>query len=303
KLKALKELQQTKRASQSELIGEQKNLARQIRAAYMIGQHDFLKLLLNQKDPSALGRTLVYYEYHSRASADRIALAKDTLNTLTSIEEGIKRETDALQKLRSEQLHNIDRVKAHQVARKQLIARLHDELDRHGEEVTRLRTDERRLEALVKSLGEVEQTLGELPDTVEPFASLKGKLAWPVDGKVVTHFGSPTQDAMLTRQGVFIRASSGEELRAINHGRVVYAEWFRNLGLLIIVDHGEGYMSIYGHNQSLYKSVGDWVEAGEVIASVGNTGGQSESGLYFEIRHDGEPQNPALWCRRSRLSQ
>jgi septal ring factor EnvC (AmiA/AmiB activator) len=303
KLVTLEDLERSRRTNQAKIISERDQLAQQIRAAYMMGQHDFLKLLLNQQDPSAMGRVLIYYEYHNRARTQRIALTKEKLSAISAIEESIKLEAQALQDLKAEQLESIDKIKAYRASRKRLIAQLHQELDRHGEELERLRKDERRLEALIESLGEVAPAPLEPLDDVEPFATLKGKLTWPVDGKLVTRFGSPKKAASLKWQGVFISARPGEELQAINHGRVVFADWFRTLGLLIIIDHGDGYMSVYGHNQSLYKSVGDWVEAGEVIASVGNTGGQTNSGLYFEIRHEGEPQNPALWCRSSRQAQ
>jgi septal ring factor EnvC (AmiA/AmiB activator) len=131
----------------------------------------------------------------------------------------------------------------------------------------------------------------------QPFAKLRGRLNWPSRGKLITRYGSARKVGKLKWQGVNISAPEGTEVRAISHGRVAFSDWLRGFGLLTIIDHGDGYMSLYGGNQSLFKEVGDWVEAGEAIASVGNSGGRQDSALYFEIRHNGKPSNPLKWCR------
>ena len=129
------------------------------------------------------------------------------------------------------------------------------------------------------------------------FAGLRGKLKWPSRGRLANRYGSRRKEGKLKWQGVMIKAPEGTEVTAISHGRIAFSDWLRGFGLLTIIDHGDGYMSLYGGNQSLYKEVGDWVEAGDVIASVGNSGGHRETALYFEIRHNGKPTNPLKWCR------
>jgi septal ring factor EnvC (AmiA/AmiB activator) len=160
----------------------------------------------------------------------------------------------------------------------------------------RLEKDRQELEALLDA---VEETIADLkiPNDYRPFAARKGDMSWPTNGPVRYRFGSRQKPSMIRRQGVTIAGKSGNNVNAIHHGRVVFADWFRGKGLLIIVDHGDGFMSLYAHNQSLLSEIGDWIKAGEPIATVGNSGGQRESGLYFEIRQNGEPTNPARWCQ------
>src|SRR5690606_140784 len=130
----------------------------------------------------------------------------------------------------------------------------------------------------------------------QPFAELKGQLPWPAQGSLMNSFGSRQSQGDLTWQGGNIRVEAGAQVRAIHHGRVVFADWFGRSGLLLIIDHGDGYMSLYAQNEQLLHGVGDWVGSGEVIATAGNTGGQSETSLYFEIRHQGRSQDPVAWC-------
>ena len=135
-------------------------------------------------------------------------------------------------------------------------------------------------------------------EDMPPFGSLKGQLKWPVAGRLLERFGSQKKGGNLKWQGVLIDAESGTRVNAVGAGKVVFADWFRNLGLLIIIDHGDGYMSLYGHNQNLLKNTGDWVMPGETIATVGDSGGQTDTALYFEIRQGAEPLNPSLWCKK-----
>jgi septal ring factor EnvC (AmiA/AmiB activator) len=153
--------------------------------------------------------------------------------------------------------------------------------------------------ALEKVLRAVQESMADLPANLgnSPFASLQGKLKWPAQGRMVHHFGAYREQGALRWNGVLIAAPPGSPVRAVHHGRVVFADWMRGFGNLIIVDHGGGYMSLYGHNESLLKGPGDWVRGGETLATSGNSGGQSQAGLYFEIRHKGTPVNPARWCR------
>jgi len=147
------------------------------------------------------------------------------------------------------------------------------------------------LEQLRKALSDIPPDIGDL----QPFGKLLGKLSLPARGRISHHFGSRRSTGKLRWQGITIDASEGNEVRAIYHGRVAFADWLRNFGMLIIIDHGDGYMSLYAHNQALYRDVGEWVDQGDVIATIGNSGGQDQSGLYFEIRHNGTPADPSRW--------
>ena len=164
-----------------------------------------------------------------------------------------------------------------------------------GTEITKLEKDREHLEKLLIHL---EQSLANLPTPAdsEPFVGMQGKLLMPVDGKISTRFGKRRNAGKLKWDGVFINADEGDPVYAIHYGRVVFSDWLRGFGLLMIISHGEGYMSLYGHNQVLYRETGDWVTAGDMIATVGDSGGQKETGLYFEIRISGEPTDPQSWC-------
>ena len=160
--------------------------------------------------------------------------------------------------------------------------------------------NEKQLERVLNVITESMPEILTEPGEHKAFASLKGKLYWPALGTVRALFGKPRKVAKIKWNGVIIKARRGNNVRAISHGRVAYADWLRGYGLLIIIDHGDGYMSLYGHNEDIRKETGDWVEEGEIIGSVGNTGGQAKTGLYFEIRHNGKPTNPKIWCRKVR---
>ena len=198
---------------------------------------------------------------------------------------------------RDEQAGQLLAMKTSQDQRRELVAKLTAELQDQGRQLARLQSDERELNALIKGL---EQALADIP--VEhpqqmQFAALRGRLPWPASGRIVSRFGTPRLGGLFW-DGVMISAPEGREVRAVHHGRVAFADWLRGLGLLMIVDHGDGYMTLYGHNQSLFKEVGDWVEADEAIALVGSSGGRERAGVYFGVRFKGRPVDPAKWCRR-----
>ncbi|MEX1033351.1 MAG: peptidoglycan DD-metalloendopeptidase family protein [Cellvibrionaceae bacterium] len=176
-----------------------------------------------------------------------------------------------------------------------MLARLNESIETKDQELQQLARDRQYIEQLMT---EIVATVGHQNtfNSDAPFAELRGKLPWPAEGQIAHSFGSERVAGKMKWDGVLIRASEGEPVKAIHHGRVVFADYLRGHGLLIIVDHGEGYMSLYAHNQTLKKAVGNWVEAGEVIASVGSSGGQRQAGLYFEIRQHGRPTNPGTWC-------
>lgn len=181
--------------------------------------------------------------------------------------------------------------------RKSTLAKLNTRITRQNLALSQLKEDKAELERILE---EVTQALAsmKLPGNNQPFASFRGKLSWPVSGKISHRFGSSRVAGKLNWDGVMINAAGGTQVKAIYHGRIVFSDYLRGHGMLLIIDHGDGYMSLYAHNQILYKVAGDWVSEGETIATVGSTGGRSAPGLYFEIRHRGKPDNPAKWCRR-----
>lgn len=285
------------RAAQSEILeNERTQLSAQLRATYRSGRNDFVKLLLNQEDPALVGRTLAYHDYFNRARAANIARIADALARLDAVERDIVSGTAELERLRTQELARIDDLSAKREARREIIARVREHISAADRELQVLRKNERDLARLLDRLGG-EASLVEEFEKLPPFTALKGNLKWPVSGGLGERFGAPRKGGRLKAQGVTINAPAGSDVHAISAGMVIFADWFRNLGLLIIVDHGDGYMSLYGHNEALAKKAGDMVAAGEVISRVGDTGGQSETTLYFEIRENGAPVDPALWCR------
>lgn len=289
-------LNKDKAAREKSLSDERQLLAQQVRAAYKIGRNDYLKLLLNQENPELVGRMLVYYDYFNRARSDHIKKINRSLRDIKLIEGNIRTEKNNLDALREEQLKKLDEFRQSRRSRNESIAKLETFIGGQGKRLQVLQHNEKELEELVDRLRQQESIVKNFEE-VPPFPSLKGKLKWPVAGKIGAHYGTPRKGGKLKWQGVLIRAASGAVVHAVSTGKVVFADWFRNLGLLIIVDHGNGYMSLYGHNEQLLKKVGDWVRANESIAKVGDTGGQEHPSLYFEIRSGGSPVNPALWCK------
>lgn len=294
----LEALQKEKQARQQDIADERESLAREIRAAYMSGRGDYLKLLLNQQNPALLGRSMVYYAYFNRARTKRIAAVNRALNELDSVRQAIKLETGKLRQLKAEQVAKIADIDSNRKARQVLVAKLRDRLKGRNNELQTLQENAKQLERLIDALRQAHISVPQPAAPHGKFADLRGQLRWPAKGTITGRFGRPRKGSALRWHGVMIRAKPGAEVHAIDSGRVIFADWFRNMGLLIIIDHGGGYMSLYGHNQTLYKTVGDWVNAGDVIGKVGDTGGLDGPGLYFEIRHNGNPENPALWCGR-----
>jgi murein hydrolase activator len=272
-------------------------LARQLRAAYLAGRQDRLTLLLNQEDPAAVGRLLVYYQRYSDARGERIQEARQALEKLAAISREVSEAREHLQTERSRQQALRDSLAAAREERRQLLARLEQEIAATGSSLRRLEEDEHAIVELLQSLDRALQDIPTHSQLDEPFAGRRGKLPWPTEGPLKARFGTPRGgQAGLEWRGVVIGAKAGDPVHAIHHGRVVFADWMRGFGMLTIIDHGMGYMTLYGHSQSLYRSPGDWVQAGDVIARVGDGPSADSQGLYFEIRHQGKPLNPGRWC-------
>jgi murein hydrolase activator len=277
---------------------EKEKLTHQIRSAYQIGRNDYIKLILNQEDPALVGRALAYYDYHNRSRSERINQVKQTLINIEQIHVSIKNETTQLESLREEHETKLRDFHQYRATRRDISARLKKYIAEQGVELQTLQENERELGVLFQGLKKEKAVTIEMYEDMPPFKSLKGKLTWPVAGKLLKRYGANKKGGDLKWQGVLIDAETGTNVNAISTGKIVFADWFRNLGLLIIIDHGDGFMSLYGHNQNLLKNTGDWVLAGEQIATVGDSGGQSDTALYFEIRKGAEPLNPSHWCKR-----
>ncbi len=289
----LKALQGRRTQLRGSLAEQRGLLTAQVRSAYAMGRQEQIKMLLNQQDPARVGRVLVYYDYFNRARARQIDQVRTTLQELDQVELRITDKNVELAALRDRQINEQQALEEGRKARLALLGRLNQEIKSTDIQIAHLQEDEQRLVRLLQDLSRrpaaenVERTA---------FAKLRGKLLWPTRGRLAVSYGQPRPVGKLRWQGVLIDAPEGREVRAISYGRVAFADWLRGFGLLLIIDHGDGFMSLYGHNQSLFKETGEWVEPGDVVASVGATGGQAETGLYFEIRQDGRPVNPQRWC-------
>lgn len=289
-----------KRAKElQELVASQRNyLAGQIRASYAMGRQEYMKILLNQENPSTVGRVITYYDYLNKARTRRIETLSNNLRELDHVHSEMEAENLRLTALREERAEEKSQLEASRKKREMALRQLKMQLEDKDVYLSGMRRDEQELKRLIRALSDALEDIPAEPGNRKPFVALKGKLAWPTRGPLLTSYGSPRRLGKLTWQGVNIGASSGQGVHSVSHGRVAFADWLRGYGLLIIIDHGDGYMSLYGHNQSLYKETGDWVETGEIIATVGDSGGQENSGLYFEIRKDGQPTDPVRWCKR-----
>jgi len=291
----LDELGRERQASRKKLQTVQIILARELRSAYAMGQQQQVKLLLNQDDPAAIARLMTYYGYLSRARADRIRGITSVLDELDLIEQQVSEQKSGLEKLKVEKVAESDRLEHVQSNRKQLLVRLQAQLRKKSDQLAALQRDEKNLQQLVDSL---RRALRDIPPSTAPLKSispLKGKLVWPVQGRIGIPFGAVQADGKLRSRGVLVSAPAGADVHAIASGQVVFADWLRGFGLLLIIDHGKGYMSLYGYNRSLFKEVGDRVVAGDLIATVGDSGGRERTGLYLELRKNGRPFDPAPW--------
>ena len=274
---------------------QQYYIEQQVRAAYEIGSQEYLKVLLNQEDPNEIARMLTYYDYFNQARSRQIESYNLTLLDLDRVTQELAEETVVLESQRralgAQQKSLTSVQKEKQMTLKALIS----QISTTGSALLKLEQDRGRLEQLLDKLEESLPNL-DAPRSAQPFAGMQGKLLLPVEGRISHRFGNQRNQGKLRWHGIFINAAEGESVYAVHYGRVVFSDWLRGFGLLMIISHGEGYMSLYGHNQALFRETGDWVSAGEVIAAVGDSGGQDKTGLYFEIRIDGKPNNPQNWC-------
>ncbi|WP_258546034.1 murein hydrolase activator EnvC [Marinobacter pelagius] len=290
----LKELEQQEASLKETLSSQRESLKQQIRAAWMEGDAPAVKVLLNEIDPDQMARTMTYYEYLSRNTVERLEAFQKSLRELRQTQARVVvtraelTDTEATLSKRQQELS------ASRKEREQTLAALKTEIQSRRSERDELEADRKRLEKLLE---DVQQAIASIPapNESQPFRSLKDKLPWPVQGKVVSNYGDRYADGKLRRNGLLISTSEEAKVKAIHYGRVVFANWLRGFGLITIIDHGDGYMTLYGHSSSLFTSPGDWVAAGETIAMAGQTGGTDTPALYFEVRHNGKPDNPQRW--------
>ena len=278
-----------------QLAQQRKILAQQIRAAYMVGRQDYLKLWLNQQDPFAVGRVLGYYDYFNRARVQQIEIINKSLEQIQLLERTIQQQTIELNRVLSHQGSKREELAGNYQERQQILTQLANTLEAQDQELKKLQEDKQHLESLLGGLSEVSKVIPPPASNVN-FAQLKGQLPKPTTGQVFKQFGESLIGS-LKSQGMMFKAGLGDKVNAVAAGRVVFAQWFRNYGNLVILDHQQGYMSLYAHNRSLYVIAGDWVEAGANLATVGDSGGRDMAALYFEIRYQGSPVNPAGWLK------
>jgi septal ring factor EnvC (AmiA/AmiB activator) len=295
--RALKGLKRRRATARAELRGQRAGLDDQLRAAYLMGRQEYIKMLLNQTDPATFSRVLTYYRYLNGARMQQIDKIESALARIHTMESEIIERTRELEALRAAQVQRKQALENARARRTEVLALLDRRVRDQSDEIARLRLDEERLERLLEQLQEYLAGLPREPAAKVRFADRKGKLPLPTKGKIRARFGSPKKIGKMRWKGLFLSGREGQDVASVARGRVAFADWLRGFGLLLILEHGDGYMTLYGHNQSLYAQVGEWVEDGQVIASMGNTGNAPGAGVYFEIRENGRPRDPLQWCR------
>ena len=288
-------------AKQQDLLAEQSSLehtltqqqtllASQLKSAYSLGQHDYTKMLLNQQDAGKLERVLTYYQYVNRARMTQLTNLNQTISQLQQVLQQLAAQQQQLTQLLAKLQQQQAQLALAKNEQKQSVSRLTKTLQQQGRQLDYLRQNESSLQTTIENLRKLAEKSRELTGLVKQ----KGRLSWPLTGSVLQQFGESRQGGISSR-GMVIKATEGESVKAIADGQVIYADWLKGYGWVIVLDHGEGFMSLYGHNQNLLKQPGARISAGETIAQAGMSGGQAMSGLYFEIRNKGEAVNPLHW--------
>ncbi len=292
----LQELQREQGQLQRARDEQQARIALELRTAWQMGRQGQLKVLLSQEDPHTVARVMGYYREFFEARNALLEAFRVTLQELVQVEQDIDDTLAELDQRQQDLARQQERLALAQRNREQAVAQLTASIKDKNQQLAKMEQDRKDLEKLLRAIEEAVVNL-KVPEGYQDFAAVRGKLLWPVSGKPGNRFGKPRNEGKMRWQGVNIPAREGTEVKAIHHGRVVYADWLRGMGLLLIIDHGDGYMSLYAHNQTLLREVGEWVGPDTPVATVGSSGGLERSALYFEIRHDGKPVDPARWCR------
>lgn len=287
-LKSQQQSLTTKRKQQQEI------LAKQLRSAFTAGNYDYAKMVFNQEEAGKFERVLTYYQYLNKARLEQINQFKALVNELIAVNEDLLDKQQQLESLQSTQQQQRQRLTSQQASRKSTLSKLEKSIDSDAAQIEQLQINE---QALRKAIAEAQQIAAQRPVELKGLRNLQGKLIKPTQGRMRELFGKRRQ-GQVRWKGVLFNGNAGNPVRAVHYGKVLFADWLRGFGLVTVLDHGEGYMSLYGHNQALLKQAGDTVEAGETIALVGQSGGQSSPNLYFEIRYKGEAVNPGKWFRK-----
>lgn len=295
--KALKK-QETALKKQTQALKKQRTfLVKQLQLAYLHGNQSQAKLLLNSDNPQELARDMHFFAYINTARNEKIEEFQTIINEIKDTERKIISEKKQLHDQRTTQKQNQLKLKKEQKSRQKVLAKLQANIKNNAQRLKKMRADQKRLENLLRELENAIVNIP-VPDDAAPFYKQKAKLPWPIKGKILARFGSRLAQGKLKLNGISIGSQSNQAVKAVHSGRVIFSNWIRGFGLLIIVDHGNNYMSLYGNNKSLAKETGDWVRAGETLSYVGQSSAKTETGLYFEIRKNGKPLNPSRWLRK-----
>jgi len=309
-------LRKSSQETQSRMQAQQELLGRMLRRQYLQGEPDALRLVLGRENPNDMARQLHYLAYIARARARLVENLRSNLADLERLTREIAEETAAITRIAQDQAAQKKRLEREKRARAEVLTKVSRDIRAQQQQIRVMQNNENRLGRLIEQLSKLVQQQPQRPqkpaaankprprnDAVPAdtgggaFAAMRGTLALPVRGELGGRFGSPRSDGGITWKGVFIAAKGGDEIRAVAAGRVVYADWLRGFGNLLIIDHGDSYMTLYANAESLLKQVGETIRGGDTIATVGNSGGNAESGLYFEMRHAGKPFDPLTWVK------
>ena len=303
-----KQLQAQYQQIKNEIELERNQLEKLLYQQYLKGQQDYLRLVVNQKDPHQIARDLHYYKKFSLAAAESIKDLQNHQNQIQDLTHASHQKKQEIITIQSE--YSTQRQKLEQAKNKHhaMLAQISGQITQQQQEINKLQSDEKRITNLVNEINKLlvqeksrnTSINSKLPDastTGIPFSSLRGKLNLPVRGKLLNSFGGQRSGKHVMWKGLFIQSPNGSDVKAISEGRVVFADWLRGFGNLMILDHGNNYMSLYGNNETLLKKVGDIIRGGDTIATVGNSGGNPDTGLYFELRHKGKPFDPLSWIK------
>ncbi|GAA0301097.1 murein hydrolase activator EnvC family protein [Psychrosphaera haliotis] len=291
--KKVKKLTQEQNKLKEQQKQQQKILSEMVRIAYLNGKHDYTKLLLNQNDPAQLERLITYYRKLNGARIEQLDEIEYTLSRLNEIAVDLAEKKQQLFELKEQQKQERSQLVSRQNDRKNALAKLNKRIATDANKLEQLQADQQRLALAIEK---AQQNAVPRPEDLAGLFKLKKKLSWPAKGRISKRFGQRRQGSMRWK-GVMIDGNLGKPVNAIADGIVLYTDWLKGFGWVTVIDHGKGYMSLYGHNQALLKQAGDFVEKGEPVALLGQSGGKSSPGLYFEIRYKGKTVDPARWCK------
>ncbi len=292
----MQELQLQQQTLNREQQEQAELLSQIIRASYMTDESQFLKTLLNQEDPSSAGRMMQYTRIFSSYQREQLQNYQSTLASLDTLSAEVTEELGSLSENQTLLLAERARLADVRDQRETALAALNADIATRNAELEQLEVNRAELQELLEEIARAMEGIRSFED-VPPLADARGELLAPIEGEVLSRFGSPYGGGSLQRQGLIIGADEGSPVRAIHAGYVAFANWLRGTGLLVVIDHGEGYVSLYGGNQALAVDAGQWVEAGAVVATSGRGTESIGPGLYFELRYQGQAQDPAHWLQ------